>query len=94
MIKENTRFIHDMRLLSVDQLFIVYMNVTGLSSIQTGRQRQRQRQNDGVILNEYHFLLVCPKYRHLHKSKMLMYKESKNSSVSKYLYYAFRLRSN
>ena len=65
--------------------------------------------NQNVIENEYHFLLVCQKYGHLrvkffkpyvfrctslHKFKMLMYTESKNCNVSKYLYYAFRLRSN
>ena len=64
--------------------------------------------NQNVIENEYH-LLVCPKYRHLRvkffkpyfcrwpslrEFETLMYTESKNSSVSKYLYYAFELRSN
>ena len=85
-------------------------------TIETGRYTNVERDlrycehcNQNVIENEYHFLLVCPKYRHLrvkffkpyfcrwpslHKFRMLMYTESKNSSVSKYLYYAFRLRSN
>ena len=65
--------------------------------------------NMNVIENEFHFLLVCPKYRHLryfkpyfcqwpnvNKFKSLMSSQNSNTLVklSKYLYFAFRERSN
>ena len=63
-----------------------------------------------VVENEYHFLLVCPKYRslrikylkpyychwpNLKKFENLMSAKQKNQlfNLSKYLYYAFKLRS-
>ena len=84
-------------------------------AIETARHTNVERDlrycehcNQNVIEHEYHFSLVCPKYRNLritffkpyfcrwpslYKFRMLMYTESKNSRVSRYLNYAFRLRS-
>ena len=72
--------------------------------------RHCEHCNLNIIENEYHFLLVCPKYRHLRlkyfkpyfchwpsikKFELLISPQSRNRivSVSKYLYYAFKLRS-
>ena len=86
-------------------------------AIETGRYVNVERENRicehcniNVIENEYHFLLVCPKFRHLRiqyfksyfchwpsirKFETLMSSQSKSNllSLSKYLYFAFKLRS-
>ena len=66
--------------------------------------------NMNLVENEYHFLLVCPKYANLRKEhltnyycrwptvekvKNLMSSKSRNTliNLSKYIYFAFELRS-
>jgi hypothetical protein len=84
-------------------------------AIETGRytntpRDERKCRHCNITENEYHFLLVCPKFRHLrqkyfkpyfchwpnmHKFESLMSTNSPKiiENISKYIYFAFKLRT-
>ena len=70
-------------------------------AIEEGRYRNQERNNRicqqfnlHMIVNEYHFLLICPSYTELRKVLINTNSEIKIRNIATFLYHAFKKRNS